>query len=421
MTRGAETTHSVRNIRGSGAVAGLVFAVTIVCLSSYSWIRSYSQITANSKLADVHVNEVNKIVLSSLENSILNVNENNNINNGNGIPATADGIQTSVRRRLRRGRRGRKPFHRRRKSKLRSHRRRKGPHRRRKSSRLSPRRRRRKPFGRRRKSKLITRRTRRRRRGHHRRRKSRHSSRRRRNLLHRRSSSKLRSRRRRKGSHRRRKSKRRSRRRIKRRNLGNRRGRRGEKKRMFALPRFSGPISPPLPLGRGLPGKVPLFRGRPLGPGPNEILRLEKERAADAARRLIGERRKELRVRRRVSNLEAKLSHERARELAIRRETLLLKKKAFKYGVKYPKTCSCYKVHTNSYSNCYYFTYKADGTCARRQCRTSYKCAHGRDTGVICMRRLTKTKIVPIYGGKCKEVSQSNFMYVPYSYGYGRY
>lgn len=77
--------------------------------------------------------------------------------------------------------------------------------------------------------------------------------------------------------------------------------------------------------------------------------------------------------------------------------------------------CTCEMLPTNAWAKCYFFTDNNHYACDVRQCDPKYVCT-SKETGMICMRKQNKERVVPIEGrvGVCQKVADNSFMYVPY-------
>ena len=118
------------------------------------------------------------------------------------------------------------------------------------------------------------------------------------------------------------------------------------------------------------------------------------------------EKRKELGLRRKLH-----LVHAKKKEMMKMRSTL--KRHGFQYKTKYPPFCSCEVELPNPYSVCYRYTLRP--YCVRHKCRAKHVCVP-RDTGLLCIRKRTTTKVVPYgYSGECKTKQIPGYMYTVYS------
>lgn len=80
--------------------------------------------------------------------------------------------------------------------------------------------------------------------------------------------------------------------------------------------------------------------------------------------------------------------------------------------------CSCEVIPPNDWSDCYYFTDTRQHYCKLRKCEPKYTCS-SKQTGIVCIRRLVKVRVVPVAGvkGVCKKEAINSEMYVPYQQG----
>jgi len=115
---------------------------------------------------------------------------------------------------------------------------------------------------------------------------------------------------------------------------------------------------------------------------------------------------------------EAAVKHKLHALLKLGKIRATLKKRGYRYSTKYPSSCACKMVPSNSRSVCYHFLDKNQYICGRRQCGNSYTCT-GSYTGITCMRRLSTEKVVPVgyaSGNYCKIKKRKTYFYVPYAY-----
>jgi len=80
-----------------------------------------------------------------------------------------------------------------------------------------------------------------------------------------------------------------------------------------------------------------------------------------------------------------------------------------------PQTCYCAKSYNQGNGICHYMKNKDEKTCGSRPCRPNYVCNPGISSGLLCIRRNTKSKVVQTEPGKCEIIPTVGYMYVPYS------
>lgn len=80
-----------------------------------------------------------------------------------------------------------------------------------------------------------------------------------------------------------------------------------------------------------------------------------------------------------------------------------------------PDLCTCTKLPANDWSDCYYYTKSGSSACAVRKCDDKYVCT-SEETDMVCVRKVSKTKIVPVQGrvGICESVADNTVQYMPY-------
>lgn len=80
-----------------------------------------------------------------------------------------------------------------------------------------------------------------------------------------------------------------------------------------------------------------------------------------------------------------------------------------------PETCTCSKIASNDWSDCYYYTKSGSSACAVRKCDDKYVCS-SQKTGMVCVRKVSKTKVKPVQGrmGICETVAENTIQYMPY-------
>lgn len=82
-------------------------------------------------------------------------------------------------------------------------------------------------------------------------------------------------------------------------------------------------------------------------------------------------------------------------------------------SIRLPLTCNCaLGPPPKSTSKCYYIKNSETGECTSRTCKPSYEC-QSVYTGLICMKRMTTTRIVPIDLHRCVSEQVDGVMYVP--------
>lgn len=80
-----------------------------------------------------------------------------------------------------------------------------------------------------------------------------------------------------------------------------------------------------------------------------------------------------------------------------------------------PDLCTCTKLRSNDWSDCYYYTKAGSSACSVRKCEDKFVCS-SENTGMVCVRKIAKTKVVPIQGrvGICQTVADNSVHYMPY-------
>ena len=79
-----------------------------------------------------------------------------------------------------------------------------------------------------------------------------------------------------------------------------------------------------------------------------------------------------------------------------------------------PNHCECAPSKAAGNGWCWYYYLKDSNYCKKRPCRRKFVCV-SHHTGLTCMKRVTKQKIVPVAHNSCRTVRMYGEIYVPYS------
>ncbi len=79
-----------------------------------------------------------------------------------------------------------------------------------------------------------------------------------------------------------------------------------------------------------------------------------------------------------------------------------------------PNHCQCARSKAPGNGWCWFYHTEASDYCMRRPCRPKFVCV-SHHTGLTCMKRVTKEKVVPITHSTCRTVRIEGEIYVPYS------
>lgn len=85
------------------------------------------------------------------------------------------------------------------------------------------------------------------------------------------------------------------------------------------------------------------------------------------------------------------------------------------YTVRFPRSCSCMTAKGMKSGICYYYTNPRTRQCKKRKCIPNYICVQGFKTGITCVRRKSKSRVIPVGNGRCQTKKTSKYAYVPYS------
>ncbi len=83
----------------------------------------------------------------------------------------------------------------------------------------------------------------------------------------------------------------------------------------------------------------------------------------------------------------------------------------------FPPWCNCKVVPPSPKSRCFSFIPQTvNGACTERPCKASYECVGVRfNSGMLCLRKWRREKIVRAVTGSCSRVPDNRFVYVPYN------
>lgn len=98
----------------------------------------------------------------------------------------------------------------------------------------------------------------------------------------------------------------------------------------------------------------------------------------------------------------------------VRRKTTLHTHEHRVRRVNQPNHCQCVQSKAPGNGWCWYYYNDDSYYCKKRRCRPKFVCV-SYHTGLTCMKRKTKEKVVPITLDTCRTVRMESTIYVPYS------